>query len=526
MKKKFFILVLAACSLLSCQNGLWDAIHDLEDKYADLDSRVTKLEELCKEMNTNISALQTLVSVILTNDYIISITPITKDGKDIGYTITFAIHEPITIYHGQNGKDGADGKDGQNGKDGKDGEDGRDGLNGEDGHDGQDGLNGEDGKDGADGITPIIGVALDETDNAYYWTLNGEWLLDANGNRIPLSSRDGVNGQDGEDGQDGQDGRDGADGQDGITPRLKIENDYWYISYDNGYTWTMLGKATGEDGKDGQDGEKGEKGDQGDTMFESITQDDYYMYVTLSNGTMIKIPIGSEDYGTDPENYIEIVDGVIIAGFSVSATQQVYFTNGNLQYQPSTNNWRFAKRQYDWMGLSNSNITSTFTGWIDNFISSDTTGCPYMDNYRILSKDEWAYLFNRSSGGYCGYALACVNSVYGIIILPDIFIQPRGITLLQKAPVSGSNQTINHHYTENIINANNWREYERAGAVFLPMTKTHSNADVIGIVSYWCSNMTNILSCAIEESPYTQYMPRTVNTSGAPNSIRLVKDVE
>ena len=105
---------------------------------------------------------------------------------------------PITIYHGQ---DGADGKDGQ------------------------------DGQDGKDGTTPIIGVALDPIDNAYYWTLNGDWLLDKDGNRIPLTSRDGQNG---------------ADGKDGITPQLKIENGYWYVSTDNGKTWTQLGKAVGE----------------------------------------------------------------------------------------------------------------------------------------------------------------------------------------------------------------------------------------------------------------------------------------
>ena len=26
-------------------------------------------------------------------------------------------------------------------------------------------------------------------------------------------------------------------GKDGITPLLKIENDYWYVSYDEGQTW-------------------------------------------------------------------------------------------------------------------------------------------------------------------------------------------------------------------------------------------------------------------------------------------------
>ncbi len=153
----------------------------------------------------------------------------------------------------------------------------------------------------------MIGVAQD-TDGVYYWTLNGEWLLDDNGNKLPVSGKDGQNGAngsngqdgaDGKDGQDGEDGKDGADGKDGVTPQLKIEDGYWYISYDNGATWTQLGKATGEDGKDGQngsngtDGKDGKDGQDGDSMFQSVTQDDDYVYFTLADGTVIKIAKGS-----------------------------------------------------------------------------------------------------------------------------------------------------------------------------------------------------------------------------------------
>lgn len=65
------------------------------------------------------------------------------------------------------------------------------------------------------------------------------------------------------------------DGKDGITPKFKIENDYWYISYDNESTWTQLGKATGEDGKDGEDGISG------DPMFTDIDYETNTDYVIL-----------------------------------------------------------------------------------------------------------------------------------------------------------------------------------------------------------------------------------------------------
>ena len=270
MKKlSLLLLTLTVCFFTACHKDIWAELENL-------DQRVSKLEELCKEMNTNITSLQTIVSVLQSNDFITGIVEIKKNGEVIGYTITFGKHDPITIYHGQDGKDGADGKDGQDGQNGS-------------------------------ANAPVIGVAQD-TDGVYYWTLNGEWLLDDNGNKLPVSGKDGQNGTngsngqdgtDGKDGQDGEDGKDGADGQDGkdgITPQLKIENGYWYISYDNGATWTQLGKATGEDGKDGQNGSNGtngKDGQDGDSMFQSVTQDDNYVYFTLADGTVIKIAKGS-----------------------------------------------------------------------------------------------------------------------------------------------------------------------------------------------------------------------------------------
>lgn len=145
-------------------------------------------------MNTNITSIQTIINAGKDGDYITSITPLTEGGKEIGYIITFSKRPSITIYHG---------KDGQNG------------------------ANGSDGKDG---ITPNISVKMD-TDGYYYWTLNGEWLLDDNGKKILAQ---GINGADGQ------------SGGDGITPQLKIEDGGWYISYDNGQSWNFLGRATSE----------------------------------------------------------------------------------------------------------------------------------------------------------------------------------------------------------------------------------------------------------------------------------------
>ena len=218
MKKLLaFAALFAVVALTSCKyddDDLWNSVHGLEN-------RVAKLEELCKQMNTNISSLQTIVTALQNNVYVTGTTPLMKDGKEIGYTITFSKGNPITIYHGK------------------------------------------DGQDGEDGTTPTIGVKKD-TDGVYYWTLNGEFIV-VDGGKIQAEGKDGTNGTN------------------GTTPQFKIENDYWFVSYDNGANWTQLGKATGEDGIGG------------DSMFSGV---DYktstaYVIFTLADGTQIKLPTWS-----------------------------------------------------------------------------------------------------------------------------------------------------------------------------------------------------------------------------------------
>ena len=253
--------------LLGCSDKYDDSA--LRNDLNDLENRLTILEERCKQMNTNISSLQTIVTALQNNDYITSVTPITNDGKIVGYTITFAKNNSITIYNGTDGKDG------------------------------EDGVDGEDGINGKDGVAPTIGVKKD-TDGIYYWTLNGDWLTDEKGNKVKAQGTDGKDGVDGEDGNDGANGEDGVDGtngkdgKDGITPQLKIENGRWMLSMDDGKTWADIGQATGADGKDGADGTDGEDGIDGkdgtNGIFKSVTEDNDNVYFTLEDDSVITIP--------------------------------------------------------------------------------------------------------------------------------------------------------------------------------------------------------------------------------------------
>lgn len=211
MIKKLFLAILSVLVLGACKyddSAIWEEIMEQQ-------SRIKKLENWCSQLNSNISALQSLVLAIESNDFVKSVTPIIEGGVEVGYTISFTKSDPITIYHGI------------------------------------------DGKNGIDGTSPIIGIKQN-TDSIYYWTLNGEWLLNENGDKIRAV---------------GLDGTDGLDGMDGITPQLKIEEGYWYISYDNEITWIQLGQAVGEDVVDG------------DSFFESLTEDGKYVRIKLTDGT-------------------------------------------------------------------------------------------------------------------------------------------------------------------------------------------------------------------------------------------------
>ena len=264
MKKVLYFVLICSLSV-GCydDSALWESVNDHED-------RISQLEELCARMNTNISSLQTIVDALQKNDYVTSTAPIMEGRNEIGYIITFASGKTITVYHGKDGIDGEDGKDGV------------------------------DGKDGNDGYSPMIGVRMD-TDGVYYWTVDGEWIRDEYGNKIPAAGRDGKDGEDGKDGVDGEDGKDGADGKDGldgedgkdgvdgikgvdgengITPKLKIEEGYWFVSYDDGSEWEMLGEAVSEP--------------DGCYLFKDVELAGDYVQFILWDNNVISVPLKCE----------------------------------------------------------------------------------------------------------------------------------------------------------------------------------------------------------------------------------------
>ncbi|MBO4655069.1 MAG: hypothetical protein J5644_05955, partial [Bacteroidales bacterium] len=84
-----------------------------------------------------------------------------------------------------------------------------------------------------------------------------------------------------------------------------------------------------------------------------------------SGGTCGTVTIGGVvgAISTSPYTYEPAPQGAISGKFSVSSTKQVYFSQGNLQYQASTGTWRFAEHQYDFIGGGNF-LSESNTDWI------------------------------------------------------------------------------------------------------------------------------------------------------------------
>ena len=150
MKRIFKVLSMALVAALAI------SCYDDTKVWEKLDSLEAKLTELTSQVNS----VSSIVSALEQKVYVKAVTEVTG-----GYQIEFTDGKKVTV---------------------------------------------KDGKDGAN--APEIGATKD-VDGIYYWTLGGEWLLDAAGNKVPAGM-----------------------GQ----PKLKTENGQWYISAD-GKEWALIG---------------------------------------------------------------------------------------------------------------------------------------------------------------------------------------------------------------------------------------------------------------------------------------------
>lgn len=244
------------------------------------------------------------------------------------------------------------------------------------------------------------------------------------------------------------------------------------------------------------------------------------------------------------------VDGMLPGAFSVSATQQVRFSQGNLQYQASTNTWRFAEHQYDYVGSANLNISSTYTGWIDLFgwgtgnnpTLTSTNNSDYntfvdwayhnpisnggnaVYQWRTLASAEWHYLLNSRTNASSKRGTGNINGVGGLIILPDSWALPSGCSFTAGFASSLGDWSLNSYTLAQ------WAQMETAGAVFLPAagyrfgTEYSYNMGYSGL--FWSSTLhTNYEGQAyyMDFSSYSLYATSN-NPRNLGFSVRPVRD--
>ncbi len=251
-------------------------------------------------------------------------------------------------------------------------------------------------------------------------------------------------------------------------------------------------------------------------QIELNTDDGFYCLKTANT----TIPVTRSQYtlitlGPNDLNFEEtLYEGSLPGLFTINADgDQVHFSQGNLQYQASTNTWRFAEHQYDYVGADNANISATYTGWIDLFVwgtgnNPSLTWIDYPDGtfvdwcfnpisnggnalnaWRTLTAVEWQYLLytranNTNLGTNARFANGSVNGIHGVMLFPDGYTHPTGISI----PI-GINDI---GWNANNYNLAQWAEMEAAGAVFLPAAGFRWGMNILYDESegnYWSSSL-------------------------------------
>lgn len=227
----------------------------------------------------------------------------------------------------------------------------------------------------------------------------------------------------------------------------------------------------------------------------------------LLSAALLVVGCKKDDVNTEKEtinNSTTNSEGLLPGLFSIGEGKQIQFSQGNLQYQPATQKWRFASTQYDYVGEGNENIDANYEGWIDLF-GWGTSGwqgsgaqcyMPYstiveptyyfiggsqannlvgdyanadwgvynaISNggnkaglWRTMTAAEQQYLFTQRTNAAQLFGLATVCGHFGVLLLPDnwnnadITFDPHGIC------------------ATNRYNTETWKIMQEQGAVFFP----------------------------------------------------------
>ena len=196
------------------------------------------------------------------------------------------------------------------------------------------------------------------------------------------------------------------------------------------------------------------------------------------------------------------------------------YNHGAVCYQPWSTDSHYA--YYYAYGQYNYNLYD-HTGQADWGCNQIINGGNQLNQWRTLTGDdngEWRYVFlwrNTASG--IRYAMACVNNVNGVILLPDDWS-------INYFSLNNANDSW-ASCSSNTITAAQWGILEQHGAVFLPITGDRNGTSISHVDTqgyYWSAtyNETNEMlanSLAFGQGGLFGFFPRNYGLS-----VRLVHD--
>ncbi len=234
-------------------------------------------------------------------------------------------------------------------------------------------------------------------------------------------------------------------------------------------------------------------------------------------------------------------NGAIRYAYKISATDSVYFSQGNLQFNAvqgshttadgyAKGTWRFAENQYDYIGSANSNISETYEGWIDlfgwgtsgwnsganayqpwatsskysdykgltgNYEKSDwgvfnaiSNGGNEPNRWRTLSRTEWEYLFQNNCWTLGYIKTSAEDSSLCYMLVPNSFAMPEGMNVKILGTGYNSFKSDLEVPSDNSYTVDQFKKLENLGVVALPCGGYRDSTSLYSVGlsgNYWSS---------------------------------------
>ncbi len=253
-------------SLASCKDTNRE-LEDIRRQLAAHEQEIQALKAAVERINQDISSLQSVLHEMRAGSYVSSVMESISEGTVTGYTLSFSDGHGIFLRTEAR----------------------------------------------QDSPAPAVSIRKYE-DGAYYWTLNGEWLKNTEGKKIPASAEQGV------------------------TPLLRAEDGRWSVSIDHGNTWSeAAASATG-------------------ISFQHVdTSHPDYVLITLSDGTVLQLPTWSA--------FVTLRNKVNQLNTNLSSLQTIVAALQNNDYLLSVSPFTENGEQAGWLfSFSKSGVVLVYSG--------------------------------------------------------------------------------------------------------------------------------------------------------------------